>query len=495
MASALRRIPHRPRSPCPPTVRFCTGLWPRSTAVRDQAGFTLAPDKPRLAATLQASGVGTAAFVASSILNAETGLAQGFDSYTGVSPAVGATPGGEGLERRGDQVMADAMAWIRARGSRRFFAWIHLFDPHTPYAPPEPYRTQYAHMLYDGEIAFVDAVIGSAMDELRAGGLYDKTLIVLTSDHGEGLGEHGEAAHGFFLYDSTLHVPLIVKFPASRWKGAVVSEQVRGIDVAPTILQALGIPVPQQMQGRSLIAVASGQASGAPPPAFSETYYPYYHFGWSPLIAIRTGAYKYIRAPKPELYDLAADRAETNNLASADRSRTDKLQAELVSGYAGSATDAPRQESLDAPTLARLKSLGYIGSHAPRGAAAQPLADPKDKIQVYTMLSRALEEAERGNLRESNAQLREVLRQDDRIVDAHLSLGVNLAQLGDGRGAIASFQRALNLDSRNVIATYNLGLAYARAGKLEAAIAGFSGPWIWTPVRSRHAWISAGLTR
>ncbi len=457
----------------PSHCSLLTGLWPRSTAVRDQAGFTLAPDKPRLAATLRASGLETAAFVASSILNAGTGLAQGFDSYTEVSPAAGATPGTEGLERRADQVMAEALAWIRARNGRRFFAWIHLFDPHTPYAPPEPYRSQYAHMPYDGEIAFVDAVIGGAMEQLRASRLYDKTLIVFTSDHGEGLGDHGEAAHGFFLYDSTLHVPLILKFPASRWKSSVVSGQVRGIDVAPTILQALGVAVPPQMQGQSLLTACSGQPSGAPPPAFSETFYPYYHFGWSPLVAIRTGGYKFIRAPRPELYDLAADRAETNNLAAADRSRAAELQAELAGGYAGSAADAPRQEDLDSSTLARLKSLGYIGART-RATAAQPLADPKDKIQVYTLLSRALDEAGRGNLRESNSQLREVLRLDDRIVDAHLSLGVNLAQLGDAAGAIASFQRALNLDPRNVIATYNLALAYARAGKLEAAIAGFS---------------------
>ncbi len=303
----------------PSHCSILTGMWPRSTGVRDQAGFTLSPDRPRLAAVLKMAGFQTAAFAGSSILNAETGLGQGFDAYTNVSPAIGGAPGAEGLERRGDQVMADALRWIQEPGRRaRFFAWIHLFDPHTPYSPPEPYRTEYKTSPYDGEIAFVDSQIGRLCTELQAKGLYDKTLIVFTSDHGEGLGEHGEEAHGFFLYDSTLRVPLIVKFPESRWKGRVVGDQVRGIDLAPTILDALGIAAPPRMQGRTLMKLAAGEQAGAPPAAFSETYYPYYHFGWSPLIAIRAGSYKYVQAPKPELYDLSADRGETNNLAAGD---------------------------------------------------------------------------------------------------------------------------------------------------------------------------------
>jgi arylsulfatase A-like enzyme/Tfp pilus assembly protein PilF len=458
----------------PSHCSLLTGMWPRFTGVQDQAGFSLGPDKPRLASALKSAGFETAAFVASSILNPETGLGQGFDSYTGVSPGTSAAPGSEGLERRGDQVMADALAWIRAHSSHRFFAWIHLFDPHTPYAPPEPYRTQYARTPYDGEIAFVDDVVGRAIDQLRGLRLYEKTLIVLTSDHGEGLGEHGEAAHGFFLYDSTLRVPLIVKFPESRWKSNVVAEQVRGIDVAPTVLQALGVALPPQMQGLSLLAAASGQPSSAPLPAFSETYYPYYHFGWSPLVSLRTATYKYIRAPKPELYDLATDRAELNNLAAGNASRTAGWQQQLNRDYSA-AIPAPHRENVDAATLARLKTLGYVGSSTPvRPADAQMLADPKDKIQVYNLLTRALDEADQGKVPESNAHLREVLRRDNRIVDAHLSLGVNLAQMGDAGGAVSSFRNALNLDPRNVIATYNLALAYARQGKLEEAIAGFS---------------------
>src|SRR5581483_5711690 len=210
-------------------------------------------------------------------------------------------------------------------------------------------------------------------------------------------------------------------------------------------------------------------------PAFSETYYPYYHFGWSPLISLRTGAYKYIRAPRPELYDLSVDRAELNNLAAGNASSTARWQQELERGYSAATVPASRHDSVDAATIARLKSLGYVGSRTPAAPAdARGLADPKDKIQIYNLLTRALDEADQGKVRESNAHLREVLREDSCIVDAHLSLGVNLAQMGDVSGAVSSFRNALNLDPRNVIATYNLALAYARQGKLKEAITGFS---------------------
>jgi arylsulfatase A-like enzyme/Tfp pilus assembly protein PilF len=454
----------------PSHCSILTGMWPASTGVRDQTGFTLPPDRPRLAGMLQSAGFQTAAFVGSSILNSETGLGQGFDSYTNVSPAAGRSPNVEGLERRGDQVMNDALSWIGAPGRGRFFAWIHLFDPHTPYAPPEPYASEYRQSPYDGEIAFVDAAIGRLTSQLRGKGVYEQTMIVLTSDHGEGLGEHGEDAHGFFLYDATLRVPLIVKLAESREKGRVVGEQVRGIDIAPTILEAAGVAAPASMQGRSLLALAAGRAGTAPPPAFSETYYPYYHFGWSPLTAIRAGRFKYIRAPRPELYDLAADRDEIKNLVATDAVRTAGLQAQLAKDYPAA---APR-ENPDPAALAKLKSLGYIGSGGARqSAVAGALADPKDKSQVYTLLARALEAGERGDLREANRQLREVLRQDGRLIDAHLNLGVNLAQLGDAPGAMESFRRALSLDPRNVIATYNLALAYAQQGRMEPAVAGF----------------------
>lgn len=469
---AISQVPLTLPSHC----SILTGAWPSTVGIRDQAGFTLAPDRPTLATTLKQAGLQTAAFVGSSILNAEMGLGKGFDTYTNVLPQPGATARAEDLERRGDQVMGDALRWIETPDRRRFFVWIHLFDPHTPYAPPEPYGARFASSPYDGEIAFVDSIIGKLISALIAKDLYEKTLVIFTSDHGESLGEHGEETHGFFLYDSTLRVPLIVKFPGARWKGRVVHEQVRGIDVAPTILEILGVSVPTQMQGQALGKLAAGEGKDPARPALSETYYPYYHFGWSPLVSIRTGRYKYIRAPKPELYGLSADPGEIKNIVSDEPAVASQLRAELASAYTEAPPSGePKRETLDSATLAKLKSLGYIGSGAPRGKArSDQLADPKDKIRVYTMLERALRDGEQGSLREANAKLRQVIREDRNIIDAHLNLGVNLAQLGDIRGAVDSFRRALSLDPRNVITTYNLALAYARLGKLEEAIAGFS---------------------
>ena len=188
----------------PSHCSLLTGLLPAATGVRDQAGYTLPAGTPGIAGLLKVAGLQTAAFVASSVLNAETGLNRGFDLYSDVSSGPRGSPAGEGLEYRGDQVMTKALSWIALQGPKRFFAWIHLYDPHTPYAPPEPYRTQYAAAPYDGEIAFVDSLIARLTDTLATSALYDNTLIVLTSDHGEALGEHGESTHGFFLYDSTL---------------------------------------------------------------------------------------------------------------------------------------------------------------------------------------------------------------------------------------------------------------------------------------------------
>ncbi len=443
----------------PSHCSLLTGLLPAATGVRDQAGFTLSPEIPTLSTLLKSAGLATGAFVGSSVLNADTGLAQGFDVYRDL-------PGGEEQERPGDQVMAEALQWIGAPGRGRYFVWIHLFDPHTPYAPPEPYRTQYAAAPYDGEIAFVDAVVGRLIAALAGNGSYDKTLIVFTGDHGESLGEHAEQTHGFFLYDSTLRVPLILKFPGSHWKGSVIAEQVRGIDVAPTILQALDIAIPPGMQGTELVGLAAGGRRGSPPPVFSETYFPYYHFGWSPLVSIRTDRYKYVRAPRPELYDLGGDPNEKQNIAAANPAIAGELAARL-----GNPGPPPKPGAVGADKLAKLKSLGYLGSGKPQGAAS--LADPKDKIETYNLLESALRDSEQGRLRESNAKLRRVLNQDPRLIDAHLNLGVNLTQLGDLRGALDSFRKALSLDPRNVIATYNLALGNAQMRRFAEAIAGF----------------------
>lgn len=443
----------------PSHCSMLTGTYPNATGVRDQAGFVLAPDQTTLAETLHGAGFETAAFVSSTVLGSEYGLKQGFDVYSEVPRT-----GGAEAERRGDQVIDDVLGWIQTPGRRRFFAWVHLFDPHTPYDPPEPYRSRYAQNPYDGEIAFVDSLIGRLVQALP-----ENTVIVFTADHGESLGEHGEQTHGLLLYDATLRVPLIVKFPGSAGRGRVVSEQVRGIDVVPTILEAVSVAIPGQVQGQSLVALAQGVSRDLGLVAYSETYFPYYHFQWSPLLAVRTGQHKYIHAPKAELYDLGKDPGEKRNLLGESPETAARMRETLLQGYKKFA--APPPGKVDAAAIRRLKSLGYVGAPMSLNAAApfEKLPDPKDKIRVYNLLQQALEQARQGRIRESNEGLRQVVRQDGRIIDAHLNLGVNYAQLEEFPQAIESFRRALAIDPKNLIAQVNLGLAYASLGHLEEA--------------------------
>ena len=465
---AIAQVPLTLPSHC----SILTGAYPYATGVRDQAGFRLKPEQETLAEIFEMAGYDTAAFIGSSVLNGNTGLSQGFDLYWDLK-------NGSESERRGDQVMQEALTWIQARGRRRFFAWIHLFDPHTSYAPPEPYKTRYRGRPYDGEVAFVDELIGRLIETLKQNRLYEDSLIVFTSDHGESLGEHGEASHGLFLYDATLRIPLIVKVPGSQWKGRVIPQQVRGIDIAPTILQLASLKAKRQMQGRGLLTLMVGKWNQPDLVAHSETYYPYYHFQWSPLFSLRTTRYKYIDAPRPELFDLEADPEENRNIVQENGSMAASLEEKLEQEYRRFSSEdaedqAPELEEIDQERIERLRSLGYVGFSAAgtRRPAIDGLPDPKDKIDVYSLLMEAFHDSEQGRFRESTRKLREVLRQDDGLVDAHLYLGLNLVEAADYQNASSSFKKVLELDQRNVLATFNLALCYANLGKLEAAFEG-----------------------
>ncbi len=458
----------------PSHCSILTGAYPYATGVRDQAGFRLKPEQETLAEIFQTAGYDTAAFIGSSVLNGNTGLSQGFDLYWDLK--------GRGeSERRGDEVIQEALTWIQARGQRRFFAWIHLFDPHTAYAPPEPYKTQYQASPYDGEVAFVDELVGRLVGSLRENRLYEDSLIIFTSDHGESLGEHGEASHGLFLYDSTLRVPLIVKVPGSRWKGKLIPQQVRGIDIAPTILQLVPLKAKSQMQGRGLLSLIAGKWNQPELVAHSETYYPYYHFQWSPLFSLRTAKYKYIDAPHPELFDLEADPGEKRNIVQENGPMAASLEERLDQEYQRfNSQDAPGQapqpEAIDPERMERLRSLGYVGFSATGAGrpALEGLPDPKDKVGLYGLLMEAFQDSEQGRFQESTRKLTEVLRQDDGLVDAHLYLGLNLVEAADYQNASDSFKRVLELDPQNVLATFNLALCYANLGQLEAAFDGLS---------------------
>ena len=454
----------------PSHCSMLTGSFPYHTGVRDQAGFSLKPEHLTLAERLRTEGYRTAGFIGSSVLNAGTGLDQGFDLYWDL-PEQGPP------ERRGGEVMSRALKWLSSRADGKFFAWVHLFDPHSPYDAPEPFGDRFRARPYDGEVAYVDSLVGDLVRHLKRLQLYDRTLLVFTSDHGESLGEHGESSHGMFLYDATVRIPLIIKAAGSAWKGKAIREQVRGVDIVPTILQLAGLRVDDRIQGRGLLSLIRGRWNQPELAAYSETYYPYYHFQWSPLFSMRARGFKYIDAPQPELYDLASDAGERRNIIGERPSMAAYLQETLEGEYqkfSAGRDEPPEPEQMDRATIERLKSLGYLGfaSGSAKLPSTEGLADPKDRIGLYELLQQAFQDSEEGRFIESNSKLRKVLAQEEGLIDAHLYLGLNSVQMGQYSDAIEAFQAVLQRDSSNLMALYNLSLSYLNQGRPEAAVAG-----------------------
>ncbi len=454
----------------PSHCSILTGTFPYHTGVRDQAGFSLKPEHLTLAERLRSQGYRTAAFIGSSVLNAGTGLDQGFDLYWDL-PEQGPP------ERRGGEVMNRALEWMSSQGDGKFFTWIHLFDPHSPYGAPEPFGGRYRARPYDGEVAYVDSLTGDLVRHLKRLRLYDRTLLVFTSDHGESLGEHGESSHGMFLYDATVRIPLILKAAASTWKGKVIREQVRGVDIAPTILQLAGLRVDDRIQGRGLLSLIRGRWNQPELAAYSETYYPYYHFQWSPLFSMRARGFKYIDAPQPELYELASDAGERRNIIGERPSMAAYLKETLEGEYqkfSAGRDEPPQPEQMDRATIERLKSLGYLGfaSGTAKLPSTEGLADPKDRIGLYELLQQAFQDSEEGRLIESNSKLRKVVAQEEGLIDAHLYLGLNSVRMGQFSDAVEAFQAVLRRDPGNLMALYNLSLSYLNQGRPEAAVPG-----------------------
>jgi choline-sulfatase len=307
-------------SPTPLTLpahsSLFTALEPGGHGVRDNGGFRLADERTTLAEVLRDRGWATGGFVATYVLDHRWGIAQGFDRYYDdfdLSKYRSVSMGD--IQRRGDDVVRHAMEWIGSVSGRRFFAWIHLYDPHSPYDPPEPFASRYAKRPYDGEIAWTDSLVGEILAGLDRLGLRRRTVVAVIGDHGESLGEHGENGHGYFVYEPSVHVPFLLSTPYAALAGKRVGTVVRHVDFSPTMLALLGIEDALHGQGRSLVPLLAGTDAGRAPEGYSESFYARFHYGWSELRALRTERYHFIEAPRPELYDLAEDRGETRNLA------------------------------------------------------------------------------------------------------------------------------------------------------------------------------------
>ena len=491
----------------PAHASILTGRYPFDHQVRDNAGFRLAESVETLAEAARAKGFATGAFVGAFPVDRQFGLAQGFDVYEDLGGREVAPADFAFVERPAADVVSIARAWIEQQ-QKPWLAWVHVFDPHSPYAPPAPYDTQYANDRYAGEVAYTDAALGPLLDAARRSGR--TTAIVVTSDHGEGLGDHGEPTHGVFAYESTLRVPLIVAQYAGgdgaapvRGSGATSDLPVRHVDIAPTIADLTGIALPGDLPGRTLLRAMAGNEP-EPRVTYFEAMTPMLKRGWAPLRGVLAGREKYIDLPLEELYDLAADPREERNLAPASGERVRALGARL-GGFKATLPGDRAAES--AEVRARLQSLGYVSGSAARKARYTKDDDPKRLIDVDRLMIQGIElhraarsaeamqayrqviarrpdmrlayrrlayiQWEAGATADAIATLRESLAKNGADIDTEIRLGTYLAEAGAAAEAIPMLERVGQAAPENGEALNALGIAYARAGRTADALATF----------------------
>jgi choline-sulfatase len=451
-----------------------TGLLPTDHGVTDFA-VPLATDHPTWAELLKPQGYHTAAFIGAVILDSKQlapGFDRGFDFYDNFPEHATSKSRWGRVERRGMEVAQHAEGWLSSHRSGPRFVWVHLYDPHDPYEPPEPFASIYKERLYDGEIAYADSALGHFLAYLKKQGWYDRALVVVVGDHGEGLGEHNEDTHGIFLYDSTTHVPLMVKLPGQEAKGREVAAQVRTTDILPTVLDLLGAKAPSRLDGESLRTYfAGGEASGRT--AFGETDYPL-RFGWAPLRSVREGGVKFIEAPRPELYDLHSDPKELHNIYEpwdANVQRVRSLLAEIRKKV-----PAPTQISRGAvgqSTTDELRALGYLGPADALSSTNVPepslLPDPKDKIEEQNLLHKAMLAVDDERTDTAREAFRKVLEMDPKSLTALVQLGQLELAVTHYAAAADYLARALEMRPGDATAAFSYGEALHMTGNLAGA--------------------------
>ncbi len=455
----------------PSHVSLFTSTYPFYSGVEDN-GEQLPPHAVTLATLLKSRGYQTAAFLGGFVLDSRFGLNQGFDLYDSTFDLrkEKSTDAGD-IKRLGGEVVRAAIEWMRTHSGSPFFVFLHLYDLHTPYNLLAAERARFGGG-YDGELQYVDEQVGRFKEFLAQQGLFQKTLVVLTSDHGEGLGEHGETTHGYFTYESTLWVPLIIHWPEGAAKFPARVDATAGlIDVAPTILQFLRIQQPPQFQGRSLLGLFSPKRTPAGHEVYSESLYAHDHFGASALWSLRRGRHKFIEAPRPEFYDLSDDPKETRNLYSQDRSLALASREQLLSLRTRYRPErVARGRVLDPEAVARLSSLGYVAVSSSHPAPLESGADPKDRIGPFEEYGRAILLASTGKTSESNSLLEQLLAKYPDLADVRMSLGLNFQRLGKHAQAVTEFEQVLKSDPLNPQGHFNLALSYFELRRMDDAV-------------------------
>ena len=422
-----------------------TGLLPSVHGVTD-FGVPLYAQHATWAELLKKRGYQTAAFIGAVILDSNTlapGLDRGFDFYDNFPAKTNTKERWGRVERRGMEVVQHAETWLDKHRTGPRFVWVHLYDPHDPYEPPAPFSEKYKDRLYDGEIAYADSALGHLIASLKKAGAYENAIIVVVGDHGEGLGEHGEETHGLFLYDSTLHVPLILKMSGAAHRGTTIDAQVRTTDILPTILSLTNTPAPAELNGESLSPLISRQ----PEPArdlFAETDYPL-RWGWASLRALREDKAKFIEAPRPELYDLESDPHELKNLYAAESAPAQSMRAALDKWEA--------------------KLLETGGD--PRKSGALP--DPKDKVEVQNLLHSAMLASDDNRSKDARGFLEKALQLDPASPTTLRQLGELEFATGEFAKAAAHLKQARELRPEDSTAAFELGQALEKSGDLPGA--------------------------
>jgi choline-sulfatase len=475
------------QAPLTPTshATILTGTYPQFHQV-DDFRVPLAKDLPYAPDILRAHGYKTAAFVGSIVLDPSPSYAPGFDRgfdtydagfhYEGVGEDHYHT-----VERRGGEVVKHALAWLDKHPKGPFFIWVHLYDPHDPYEPPEPFKTRYSKEPYDGEIAYVDSAVGKLLRQLKTRGLYESTVIAVMADHGESLGAHGEDTHGVFLYDETIQVPLVIKVPHGVEKR--IENRVELVDVLPTLLQIVGIATPPQVQGESMLGIIRSDLatdSWRDRPAYAETDYPRTAFGWSALQSLRSGKYLFVQAPRRELYDELTDPGADHDLASASTAVADTLAGRLsdIRQKTTNHREAPKAAE-DPKAQEKLAALGYVsgaGNGLKSGGAGQGTSalnsaiDPKDKIQISNIFHEANSLRQRGHLAEAAKLLQKLVVAEPSMPGIYTKLGDCLLDMKQYGQAVPILRKAVELDPDSPMTRLQLAKALMGTGDFAGAV-------------------------
>ena len=457
----------------PSHTTIMTGTLPVFHGVRDNGGFVVPSELMTMAETFKAKGYDTAAFVAAYVLDSKWGLNQGFDTYFDKFDLSRFEKISLGeVQRPANEVIDEALGWLEKKKTGKFFAWIHLYDPHTPYAPPEPFKSEYPHNPYLGEIAYTDTQLARLWDFLERNGLRDNLFLILAADHGESLGEHQESTHGFFVYQAALHVPLIIATPFPELQGRTSSETVALADIMPTVCDMAGIPVPPEVQGKSLVPSFFRPGAAADRLVYSESFYPRYHYGWSDLRSVQDGRFKLILAPVPELYDLGRDPGEEKNLVYLEKKVFEDFsaRAQVLIEQAGRNALEVDVNKVDEETREKLAALGYVGSFTDSSKlAGKKLANPKDKIGIFNELSKARETGMDGDADEAIRTIEAIIKEDPTIADAYFALGNIFYKARKFQEAVGAFTKSLDIKPDDSFAVINIANSFQAMGRYDEA--------------------------